>query len=366
MTGSLANRTRLTSQVSLLSSEVGVHVSDNAPIDLWEEYCRKQAGAELFHDWRWGKVIRDTHRYAPIYLTATQRGETVGTLMLMDVKSSLFGRSLVSVAFTVGGGILADTSEAAAALAHQAWEEGEQRGVKHVELRSNSYRLPGWVARQGAYVGFTKTLPRSADEALKSIPRKRRAEVRKAMKFAQEGRVRVNLDADLETFYRLYAYSLRGLGTPVFAKSYIKAIKEAFGNRVRFSVVEGDGVPCVGLCTFYFRDRVMPYYIGMTEAARGFRAGDLVYWQLMEDAVANGHSVFDFGRSKVGSPHELYKKTWGFEPVPLDYQYALIDSEDVPNISPSNPKFALATKVWQRLPLWAANRLGPVVARNLA
>jgi serine/alanine adding enzyme len=34
-------------------------------------------------------------------------------------------------------------------------------------------------------------------------------------------------------------------------------------------------------------------------------------------------------------------------------------------INPSNPKYRLAVAAWQRLPLAVANRLGPLLVRNL-
>ena len=37
----------------------------------------------------------------------------------------------------------------------------------------------------------------------------------------------------------------------------------------------------------------------------------------------------------------------------------------LPQLNPHNPKYALAIKVWQRLPLAVANALGPHLVKNL-
>jgi hypothetical protein len=37
----------------------------------------------------------------------------------------------------------------------------------------------------------------------------------------------------------------------------------------------------------------------------------------------------------------------------------------VPEVNPLNPKYRLLIKLWQRLPLALANRIGPLIARNL-
>jgi hypothetical protein len=36
-----------------------------------------------------------------------------------------------------------------------------------------------------------------------------------------------------------------------------------------------------------------------------------------------------------------------------------------PDHSPKNPRFKLAISLWQRLPVAIANRIGPVVVRNI-
>ncbi|HEY7699942.1 MAG TPA: peptidoglycan bridge formation protein FemAB, partial [Vicinamibacteria bacterium] len=56
---------------------------------------------------------------------------------------------------------------------------------------------------------------------------------------------------------------------------------------------------------------------------------------------------------------------WGFEPEPLPYQYRLVKAPEVPNVSPTNPKYRMMIEAWRRLPLCVANRLGPFLARNL-
>jgi FemAB-related protein (PEP-CTERM system-associated) len=119
------------------------------------------------------------------------------------------------------------------------------------------------------------------------------------------------------------------------------------------------------LLSFYFKDQVMPYYGGAVPAARPSHAYDLLYWSLMRRAVGRGARVFDFGRSKVGSGAFDYKRFWGFEPTPLAYQYCLVRARTVPDVNPLNPKYRHMVAIWRRLPLPVANRLGPLLARQL-
>lgn len=332
----------------------------------WSTYLDQHPDATLFHDWRWRAALMAATGYDPVFLVAERGGEIVGVLPLIDVKSPLFGRALISTAFTVGGGVCADDGAICAALGAAAIDEGHSRRAGYIELRGGSVPGPDWQTKTGNHAGFSRRLEPTAEAMLMAIPRKRRAELRKAFKLQDAGRLVIREDDGPDLFYDLYAQSLRNLGTPVFGRRHIRSIAKAFAGNVRFTIAEYDSQPVVGLCTFYHGDTILPYYIGMTDAAREARAGDLVYWSLMKDGIERGLERFDFGRSKVGSPHELYKKTWGFDADPLTYGVALIGADALPDVNPNSPKFAMATAAWKRLPLWAANRIGPVVARNLA
>jgi hypothetical protein len=43
----------------------------------------------------------------------------------------------------------------------------------------------------------------------------------------------------------------------------------------------------------------------------------------------------------------------------------LVKATEMPNLSPTNPKYALLINAWQRLPLWASKLVGPPLARSL-
>lgn len=351
----------MTYQAPIVVSEASA--SDRAQ---WSAYLGAHAEATLFHDWRWLEAVADAYRYEPIRLVARRGGVIVGALPLVDVKSPLFGRALISSAYSIGGGVVAEDEAAIRALGATARALGEERRVRYVELRGGPSPGEGWIEKGGLYAAFTKPLPAKEDAILPFIPRHRRAEVRKAIKFEEAGEIRLRTDASPEEFHRLYAESVRALGTPVFPLKFAQALKNRFGDEADITVVEESGAPLAALFSFWGPDSAMPYFIGGKWAARDRRAYDFLYYQHMRRAVARGVRHYEFGRSKIGSTHYDTKKFWGFEPTPLVYHVALVTAKEPPNVNPSNPKFAALTRAWKKLPLPVANALGPILARNLA
>lgn len=333
---------------------------------VWDAYVADTPAAGFFHRWGWGEIARAAYGYEPLRLVAREGDRIVGILPLTDVRSPLLGRSLISSAFTVGGGVVADDADTAGALAAAAVDLGRERGARYVELRGDKAAFPDWETKSAVYARFCKAIPEDEAKNLAMIPRKRRAEIRKALAAAESGALEIRFDSDPDVFYALYARSMRDHGTPVFPKRFLREILRAFPEETEIAVVEQNGRPLAALLSFYFRDRIMPYYAGAAFDAYKHRALDYLYWMQMRRAARHGARLFDFGRSKVGSGAFDYKTYWGFASEPLDYQYALIDARATPNINPNNPKFAPAARAWRRLPLSVANFLGPLLARNLA
>ena len=117
--------------------------------------------------------------------------------------------------------------------------------------------------------------------------------------------------------------------------------------------------------SFYYKDQVIPYYSGAYPEAQGHAANDYLYWALMSDSAEKGYRMFDFGRSKKETGPYNFKRHWGFEPKPLEYQYYLNKIRELPNISPSNPKYQRRIEMWKKLPLWATKIIGPRIVKYI-
>ncbi len=326
-----------------------------------DSFVASHPDPEPFHRPHWSLAVERGCGQRSHYLVAEDRSNIIaGLLPLTEVRSSLFGSALVSTCFGVGGGILARDSATAEGLANAAWELARRLDCPTLELRGG--HLPeGWSRSEGVYASFARALPREAEAILLSIPRKQRAEVRRALGFGLE----VSTGRTAGDHYRVYSESVRNLGTPVFPRALFEAMLGAFGEDADILTVSKDGRPVSSVLTFYFKDTAYPYWGGGTAAAREWRANELMYYELMRHAARRGCTLFDFGRSKLGTGALAFKKNWGFEPRPLVYAVRTADGAPPREINPLSPKYRLQVAAWKKLPLWLANRLGPPIARGL-
>jgi FemAB-related protein (PEP-CTERM system-associated) len=329
----------------------------------WDAFVQSCPQATFFHRAGWQRVIEQSFGHKTWFFYVEQAGEITGVLPLAQIKSQLFGHSLVALPFCVYGGVAATTPEAPALLDAAAEELAAALGVGHLEYRNFAATHEGNPKWQGKelYVTFRKAISADDEENMNAIPRKQRAMVRKGIKCNLVGEV----DDDIERFFTAYSNSVHRLGTPVFSKKYFRQLKQEFADDCEIRVIVQDGQLVAAVMSFFFRDEVLPYYGGGMPLARDVAGNDFMYWDLMQSAAAKGYRVFDFGRSKQGTGAYDFKKNWGFTAQPLPYQYQLFVSQQLPDVNPLNPKYQLFIKLWRKLPLPLANLLGPHIVKDL-
>ena len=326
-------------------------------------FVREQGGS-LFHRPLWLLAVEHGTGQRAAGMVTEQMGAITGWLPLTEVRSRLFGRALVSSGFGVGGGILAHSDEAALAIAQAAQERAQSKGFDSVELRGGPVPEE-WRQVAGKHCGFERSLAEDDEAELLAIPRKARAEVRKALK--SDLKVRIGRSThDLDAHYAVYSESVRNLGTPVFPKALFRSMVEAFSETCDILTIEKDGVPVSSVLSFYHNGAVMPFWGGGTFAARASRANELMYYKLMCHARKRGMTRFDFGRSKTNSGPYHFKKNWGFEPEPLTYGVWTAPGREARDTDPTSEAYSRKIELWKKLPLPIANMIGPFIARDLA
>jgi FemAB-related protein (PEP-CTERM system-associated) len=331
--------------------------ADCAAIDV---FLDGHPDATPFHRRAWVEAVTRGCGHKAHYLIAGD-GAVTGVVPLHEVHSMLFGRALVSSGFAVAGGILANDPASVEVLGEAAWALAGQTSCPTLEMRGGA--LPEhWTQDTTTYLNFARDLASDDEAELLAIPRKQRAEVRKAL--GNDLTVDVGRSgADRAAHYAVYAESVRNLGTPVFPRSLFEAVFDGFGDDADLLTVRKNGVPLASVLSLYHRGTVMPYWGGGTAGARPARANDMMYFTLMRHARERGCTRFDFGRSKAGTGAAAFKHNWGFEGVPLAYAKRAVGKAR--EINPLNPQYSRKVQLWQKLPLPIANLVGPIIARGL-
>ena len=329
----------------------------------WDGYVGAHPDGLNYHQYGWMKVIRDSFGHVTAGLIARDENGTVrGVLPLVRMKSRLFGNFIVSVPFVNYGGLLTDSVETAKLLIAAAVELRDRCGARHVELRHlREEPLP--LACKRHKVTMLLPLADDPEQQWKGFNAKLRNQVRKAEKSGLSARFGgVEL---LDDFYEVFVRNMRDLGTPVYGHRFFEQVLSVFPDSTRIIAIYLDGMVVAAGIASWYRETLEVPWASSNKDFKTLCPNNLLYWEAIRFAIGEGFRTFDFGRSTPGEGTYKFKEQWGAQPHPLFWQYALRHGESLPELNPDNPKYALAIRVWQRLPLWVTRLIGPCIVRNI-
>jgi serine/alanine adding enzyme len=326
----------------------------------WDAFLQQQPGANCYHQWGWRRIFENAFAHSTIYLAAHQNSEIVGVLPLVIFRSRVFGRFAVSLPFVDGGGVCAVDTCSAKLLVGEATAIATEQRLSHVELRHVTRQFPS-IPERNHKVGMQLALASTSTAAWNALDRKVRNQVRKAEK---SGLVTRSGGPELfDRFYNVFARNMRDLGTPVYPRSFFEGALATFPAATQVVIVEhGDSVVAAGI-SLRDRDRLTVPWASSLREYRALCPNNLLYWRMIEHAIASEIPIFDFGRSTPGDGTYQFKAQWGAQPTPIHWEYVLLGRATVPDRTPGNARFRTAIATWKRLPLPLTYWLGPRVVR---
>lgn len=342
-----------------------VELAQSGRDDEWRDYVARAPAASPYHELEWREITQASFGHRSSYLMVREDGRVRGVLPLVEMRSAMFGHFFVSLPFLDAGGILADTPEHEAALATAAADLAGKRGVRHVELRqtlgSAALAEAGWRLRQHK-VALAIDLRTGPDRIWSGLSSRLRGKVRKAGKsgavFSVEGA------EALDAFYRVFALNMRDLGTPVYGPAFFRNIMRLTKDTAILLVRRG-GRAVAGAIALRRGDRIELPWICSDYGQSSHQVNELLYWSAIEWACGLGAGELDLGRCSAESGTYRFKIQWNPRIRPLFWYYWLSEGSALPEVNPSNPKYAFAIRCWKRMPVPLANRLGPLIVRSI-
>jgi len=327
----------------------------------WDAFVTRQPDWTHFHLAGWRDVMQRAFGHPCPYLVARDANGTIeGVLPLVRVKSLLFGHFLVSMPFLNYGGPLGGP-DARRALVDAAAQMAIDDRVGLLQLRARG-ELPTTLPAGHQKITAVVDIPTGGGEAMmKQLSHKMRTKVRKPQK---EG-VTIRWGRDqLEPFHRVLAHNMRDLGTPVQSQRFFEIIADVFGDSVWFACGYLNDAAVSGGCGFVWRDEMEITWSSSLRLSSGIRPGYLLHWAFLERAANEGLRVGNFGRSTPGSGTHEYKQQWGTRDEQLWWYYRS-RSGAASTPSPDDGKFSWGPRLWQKLPVGVATKLGPLIVRSI-
>lgn len=340
-------------------------VSVAGPDDLaaWQDFVDRQTQAGGMHHAAWYSILAEASKVKQQFLIARNDNRVCGVLP-MYLSSSLFaGRHLT----TLEDGPLAEDSGAAAALFETAMRLRDQTDAQYLLFRSGGQTPAGVTAN-----AVRKTVRRivQTDASPDVLFSRLSSYVRRDVRRAEKRGYRIELDERLDhldtAFYDEYATHMRHLGTPVFGRATLTAIKRHLGpQRLRLYLAMKGGEVVGGLLCIVAPSRWLSLFGVIRQHLLTDYVSYLMYWHAIAEAARSGIAIFDLGRNTPGGGVHEFKTKWPGVDREADHLYFVRQGAKVPDFSDLYQGRSLKQRVWMRLPLAATNTLGPMLRRQL-
>lgn len=331
--------------------------------EAWDRYVQAHPAASNYHRYGWRDVIEGSFGHRCHYLAARGNDRAIcGILPLVLMESRIFGRFLISLPFFNYGGMLCDRPEIGEALLAETVRLQQELGAEYTELR-HVEPTAGNLPTKERKVAMLLELSGDADTLWQGFNAKLRNQIRKAEK--NDLTATVGGEELLADFYTVFARNMRDLGTPVYGRSFFSRILTTFPDCARIIAVNLQGKPVAAGLVSWFRGTMEIPWASSIRRYNPLCPNNLLYWTALQFSLTNCCRKFDFGRSTPGEGTYNFKKQWGARPLQLHWQYLLPEGTAMPELNTKNPKYDLAIRIWQKLPLPITRLLGPQIVRSI-
>ncbi len=315
------------------------------------------------HDLRWLAVLEKGLRQRGYLIEALSGGASVGRLPLAYVSSVLFGRYLVSLPYVNSSGVSECPKHVADGLISRAVELAEELDCRYLELRHESPHSHGALnARRDDKVQMRLALPGTVDELWHGLKSKVRSQIRKGQK--QTFEVEWGGRELVPAFYKVFSRRMRDLGTPVYSRKLFHALLDEFGEDAEVCRVR-DGRTTIASAILVHGTTITEVPSASTlQRYNPTNVNMLMYWHLLERAVARGQGSFDFGRATREGNTYRFKKQWGSQERPTTWQYHLRQGSS-DSLRPDSARNQRLIQIWKRLPVGLTRLIGPAIVRGI-
>ena len=334
---------------------------DDSQRAAWNAYVERSPRASLYHRFEWQDVNALSFGHRSAYLAAIENDRIVGVFPIVRVKSQLFGNVACSLPFVNYGGPCGDSDAVEQALVQAAGPIADAWGVEYLEIRTRR-QLDGLPTSEHK-VSMTLDLNPDPEVLFKAFTSAHRQDIRGGYKKGLT--VKIGGRELLDDFYAVLSESWRDMGTPIYARGYLDRVAATFPEYTRLCVVYAGAEPAAAALDMLAGETAEGLWLGSRGKFRKQYAGYVLYWELIKNACERGLTRFHLGRSTVQSGGEVFKKKWNAYAVPLYWQYVLRTRRDIPQLNVTNPKYQLAIRAWQKLPVPVTQMIGPLIARSI-
>jgi len=289
----------------------------------WEVFVRNHPRGSVFHTPEWLGVLRRTYGYESAVITTTPPSETLRDgLVFCRIRSWLTGSRYVSIPFSDHCEPLVDSQGALDEILSACKRDLDASDVSHLEIRPITMAAEASEALTSAASYCLHHLDLSS--GIESIFRRCHKDCvqRKVLRAEREALVYEEGRSEelLHQFYDLLVMTRRRQRLVPQPRAWFVNLVSGMGEMVKIRVASKLGHPVAAILTLRYRETLIYKYGCSDPIFKNLGGVQFVLWKAIQEAVRDGLSRFDFGRSDWDNIGLIsFKDRWGAKRSQLTY-----------------------------------------------
>ena len=328
----------------------------------WDEFVYQEPAASVYHLWGWKEALETTFNHTIYYLCARERGQIIGGLPLLHIRSRISGPFITSMP----GGVCASNEQAAFGLIEKAKELTRSRRAKYLILRDSpqKWNVPELLTNEDHCTALVH-LSDGSEKVWRNVKKRARQLTNQA---TRAGLQVAAGPAALEEFYPIYLQAMRDKGTPTLGLRFFRKVAAHLPEHFNFLMIRREEQILGGGFFAPFRDTIYCTWGGMLRQYYDLHPNHLLYWETIKFGLEHSYQWVDLGRSLRDSGGYIFKMNWGAQPKTLYQQYYLNGITRPPLVGSSLARESSIGRVinfWKKLPLPITEIIGPVLRKRM-
>lgn len=279
--------------------------------EKWSEFVKNHPNGNIFQTPLMYEVYNKSKNNEPILIISEDdQGEINGVLLAVILKegSSINGY-FTSRSIIIEGPLIKDNSQPVLEYLLREYLRIIKNRVIYTQFRNNIYwgELKKCFNNNGFlyedHLDIIHTLDSDEDELWKKLDYSKRKNINSAIKKGLEIK-QVDLETELITVYDILKAVYKKAKLPLCSYEYLRISYNVFKNHLVGIGAYSNGKLIGFRLVLCYKQLVYDWYAGSLEEYLQYRPNDILPWEVMKWAKANGYKYFDFGGA--GKPNVPY------------------------------------------------------------
>lgn len=303
-----------------------VEICDPNVDENWDSFVVNHPFGWIYQMRVWKEVLEASFSHLkPRYLCLKEKatGRIRAALPMFQVNSWLTGNRLVSLPFATLSDPLVNSKDEFIQLSDAAIVLQEKTCCRYLEIRvfqAGTFVTDCRMCFAGNYKHHYIALNKSSQELMRGFHRTTvRQRIRKAERMGLQIYEAQN-ETDVKEFYRLHVNSRKRLRLPPHPYNFIRNIWRGLQplGMISLLLAKKNGQNIAAIMCLKFKERVSCEYSVVDDSYMNLNPNHLLFWVAIRNAMREGFSIFDFGRTPTHDKGLIdFKRRWGTEEIDL-------------------------------------------------